>query len=35
MSEGILVGTRKGTFLATKSKGRWAPRLSEAESTDG
>ncbi len=28
MSERILVGTRKGVFLATKSKGRWRARLA-------
>ncbi|MCB9915044.1 MAG: hypothetical protein H6828_07835 [Planctomycetes bacterium] len=27
MSETVLVGTRKGTFLVTKSGGRWTPRL--------
>jgi len=28
MSDRILVGTRKGTFVVTKSKGRWSPTLS-------
>ncbi len=28
MSDRILVGTRKGTFLVEKKHGRWAPRLS-------
>lgn len=28
MSERILVGTRKGTFLVTKQKGRWKPKLA-------
>lgn len=28
MSERILVGTRKGTFLVEKSAGRWRPRLA-------
>ena len=28
MADRILVGTRKGTFLVTKSGGRWRPRLA-------
>lgn len=28
MSDRILVGTRKGTFLVEKTKGSWAPRLA-------
>lgn len=27
MADRILVGTRKGTFLVTRTKGRWRPRL--------
>lgn len=28
MSDRILVGTRKGTFLVTRNSGRWTPRLA-------
>jgi photosystem II stability/assembly factor-like uncharacterized protein len=28
MSDRILVGSRKGTFIAEKSRGRWVPRLA-------
>lgn len=28
MSDQILIGTRKGTFIATKGQGRWQPKLA-------